>query len=205
MRTPNSTGPDAGKPVGDLTEAEAAAELERLAQEIARHDGLCYRQDAPEISDAAYDALRQRNAEIEARFPTLKAPRQSLPAHRRSAGGGVRQGAAQGADAVARQCLRRRGGGGFHRPRAPLPGARCRGAGGGGGRAQDRRPLHLAHLRGGPPRAGSHARRRRGGENVTANVATIRQVPQRLKGKGVPDRIEVRGEKSTCPTPTSRG
>ena len=32
------------------------------------------------------------------------------------------------------------------------------------------------------------------GENVTANVATIKQVPQRLKGKGVPDRIEVRGE-----------
>ncbi len=57
-----------------LSEAEAAAELARLAGEIARHDALYYRQDAPEISDAAYDALRRRNAEIEARFPDLVRP-----------------------------------------------------------------------------------------------------------------------------------
>ena len=51
--------------------AAAAAELAWLAGEIARHDALYYRHDAPEISDAAYDALRQRNAAIEARFPDL--------------------------------------------------------------------------------------------------------------------------------------
>ena len=58
-------------PVDRLSEAEAAAELERLAGEIARHDALYYRQDQPEISDAEYDALRERNAAIEARFPHL--------------------------------------------------------------------------------------------------------------------------------------
>ena len=55
----------------DLTEPEAAAELERLASEIAKHDRAYYQDDAPTISDADYDALRQRNAAIEARFPAL--------------------------------------------------------------------------------------------------------------------------------------
>jgi DNA ligase (NAD+) len=59
------------KPVDRLSEDEAAAELERLAREIAHHDELYYREDQPEISDAAYDALRERNASIEARFPHL--------------------------------------------------------------------------------------------------------------------------------------
>jgi DNA ligase (NAD+) len=54
-----------------LTEAEAVAELAALAAEIARHDALYHGQDAPEISDAAYDALIVRNRAIEARFPRL--------------------------------------------------------------------------------------------------------------------------------------
>src|SRR5215831_12543641 len=58
-------------PVENLTEEEAAAELERLAAEIARHDQLYHQQDAPEISDADYDALRKRNNAVEARFPEL--------------------------------------------------------------------------------------------------------------------------------------
>ena len=55
-----------------LTEAQAAAELARLAAEIARHGAAYHTHDAPEITDADYDALVRRNAEIEAAFPHLK-------------------------------------------------------------------------------------------------------------------------------------
>jgi len=59
------------KNVGLLTRQEAASELGRLAREVIKHDRLYYEKDAPEISDAAYDALKKRNTEIEARFPDL--------------------------------------------------------------------------------------------------------------------------------------
>ncbi|MCI5074235.1 NAD-dependent DNA ligase LigA [Oricola sp.] len=59
-------------PVVDLTEAQAVAELARLAEEIAGHDLRYHREDAPVISDADYDALKRRNLAIEARFPYLK-------------------------------------------------------------------------------------------------------------------------------------
>ena len=62
---------DDPKPIESLTKAEAKAELEQLAAEIARNDDLYHGKDAPEISDAAYDALKQRNLAIEARFPEL--------------------------------------------------------------------------------------------------------------------------------------
>ena len=70
-RKKTGAGPSHEKPVSALDETEAAAELARLAAEIAHHDELYYRKDAPEISDAEYDALRARNDEIEARFPQL--------------------------------------------------------------------------------------------------------------------------------------
>ncbi|HEX8240837.1 MAG TPA: NAD-dependent DNA ligase LigA, partial [Allosphingosinicella sp.] len=54
-----------------MTEAEAAAELGHLAFEIARHNRLYHSEDAPEISDAEYDALVRRNAELERQFPHL--------------------------------------------------------------------------------------------------------------------------------------
>jgi DNA ligase (NAD+) len=54
-----------------LPEAQAAERLAWLAEEIARHDGLYHDQDAPEISDAEYDALVRENRELEARFPGL--------------------------------------------------------------------------------------------------------------------------------------
>lgn len=62
----------AGKPVEKLTEDEAAAELERLAEVIHAADRAYYQEDDPHLSDADYDAARQRNAAIEARFPSLK-------------------------------------------------------------------------------------------------------------------------------------
>jgi len=61
----------AKKQVDELSAAEAEKELARLADEIAANDRHYYLEDAPVISDAAYDALRQRNSAIEARFPKL--------------------------------------------------------------------------------------------------------------------------------------
>ncbi len=55
----------------NLTEAEAANRLMRLAKDIARHNRLYHDQDAPEISDADYDALVRENAALEAAFPHL--------------------------------------------------------------------------------------------------------------------------------------
>src|ERR1700746_2138440 len=55
----------------DLTEAQAAGELARLAGEIAGHDRRYYQEDAPTVSDAEYDELRRRYAAIEKRFPQL--------------------------------------------------------------------------------------------------------------------------------------
>jgi len=60
--------------VEQLGEREGAAELARLAAEIAKADRAYYQEDAPTISDADYDALRQRNAAIETRFPALIRP-----------------------------------------------------------------------------------------------------------------------------------
>jgi len=54
-----------------LSEADAANRLMRLAKEIARHDKLYHDQDAPEISDADYDALVRENRELEERHPHL--------------------------------------------------------------------------------------------------------------------------------------
>ena len=61
----------ADKRADALGEAEAANRLMRLAKAIARHDTLYHDQDSPEISDADYDALVRENRELEARFPHL--------------------------------------------------------------------------------------------------------------------------------------
>nr|WP_298686866.1 NAD-dependent DNA ligase LigA [uncultured Dongia sp.] len=60
------------KPVEDLNRMEAQFELAQLAKEIAHHRALYYQKDDPEITDAAFDALMQRNEAIEKRFPKLK-------------------------------------------------------------------------------------------------------------------------------------
>lgn len=60
-------------PLETLSEAQARAELTRLADEISKHDVAYHQESAPKISDAAYDELRQRHRQIEAAFPELVA------------------------------------------------------------------------------------------------------------------------------------
>ncbi len=67
-------------PAHQLSDDEATAELAALAAEIAHHSELYHNKDAPEISDAAYDALFRRNEEIERRFPHLM--REDSPSQR---------------------------------------------------------------------------------------------------------------------------
>ena len=185
---------DAPRPVDELSEAEAEAELARLAAEIARHDRLYYAEDAPAIPDAEYDALRRRNDAIEARFPRLV--RADSPSRR--------LGAAPAA--------------GFAKVRHRVPMLSLDNA----FSAEDvaefvarvRRFLRLGeddpvevvgepkidglsislHYEGGRFTQGATRGDGTTGENVTANLRTLDDIPDRLAGKGWPDVIEVRGE-----------
>ena len=180
--------------IAALTEAEAKAELERLARTIAQHDRLYYAEDAPEISDAEYDALRQRNAAIEARFPKLTrpdSPSARVGAAPTAAFGKVRHAVpmlslgnafidADVIDFIAR--VRRFLG--LAADAAVEVTAEPK---------IDGLSLSLTYQRG---RLVQGATRGDGseGENVTPNVMTVRDIPHRLAGKGVPELIEVRGE-----------
>ncbi len=151
--------------VGELREAEAAAELARLADEIAAHDRR-YFQD--EGADDLRRRLRCAEAPQRRHRGVLSSPgaRQLAFAfgQRRRRGASRRASRRVGAwrpHALAGQRLHRRGGGRVRRPRAPLP-APGRGRGGLHRRAEDRRPLGLPALRGGRPGARRDARRRAG-------------------------------------------
>jgi DNA ligase (NAD+) len=182
------------KAVDALTEAEARAELKRLAAEIARHDALYYRQDAPEISDAEYDELRVRNAAIEKRFPALRRP--DSPSER--VGAAPVEGFGKVRHAVPMLSL----GNAFDDQEVADFLARVRRFLGLKSEQDievvaepkiDGLSISITYEDG---RLIQAATRGDGveGENVTANVTTLKQVPKRLAGRSVPDRIEVRGE-----------
>jgi DNA ligase (NAD+) len=195
--SPRQTAP---KPVADLKEAEAKAELKRLAAEIAEHDRLYYAKDAPKISDAEYDELRRRNTAIEKRFPALiraDSPSQRIGAAPSTGFGKVRHPTAMLSldNAFDDDDVRAF----FHSVRrffrAPEDLARV---------AEDSikvmaepkidgLSMSIRYERGelvlGATRGDGIT-----GEDVTANIKTLDSVPHRLKGRGWPQVIEVRGE-----------
>ena len=184
----------ADKPAADLTAAEAAQELDRLACAIAHHDRLYYQDAAPEISDAEYDALRRRNADIEARFAKLVRP--DSPSLR--VGAAPAEGFAKVAHATPMLSLDNAFGEDDLRDFV----------------ARVRRFLGLDEddaiaIMGEPKIDGVSASLRyedghftvgatRGdgatGEDITANLRTVRDLPLRFEGGDAPAVIEVRGE-----------
>jgi DNA ligase (NAD+) len=188
------------RPVELLNEDEARAELARLAAVIAHHDRLYYTQDAPEISDAEYDELRRRDAAIEARFPELVRP--DSPSRR--VGAAPATGFAKVThrvpmlsleNAFAEEDVRAFFAGirNFFRRTATEEEV-----------AEDRVEVMAepkidglsAALRYEDGRLVIGATRGDGvtGEDVTANIRTLETVPERLKGRGWPEVIEIRGE-----------
>ena len=181
-------------PIDKLTPAQAKAELKRLVVEIGEHDKRYYQEDAPTVSDAVYDALRRRNDAIEQRFPELiradspsrriGAPPAQKFAKIRHAVPMLSLGNAFSDEEVSEFVERVRR---FLR----LP--------------QDEKVAVVAEpkidglsctLRYQGGRLASGATRGDGfeGEDVTANVATITDIPNRLGGIDLPEICEIRGE-----------
>ncbi|WP_298745933.1 NAD-dependent DNA ligase LigA [uncultured Brevundimonas sp.] len=183
-----------GAAVDQLTEDQARDELARLTAELARHDALYHGRDAPEISDAAYDALKRRALEIESRFPELTmadSPSQVVGAAVSGPFAPVRHGVpmlsldnafdrGEVADFEAR--IRR-----FLKLAADQPIAFV---------AEPKIDGLSASLRyeGGALVRGATRGDGRTGEDVTANLRTIGDIPERLSDAGWPEVIEVRGE-----------
>src|SRR6185437_15077190 len=181
-------------PVEFLTERQAKAEHARLTVEIAQHDRRYYQEDAPSVTDAEYDALRRRYNAIEARFPDLRTL-ESLS---------LKVGAAPS--------------GKFKKVRHAIPMLSLDNAFADGDVAdfvaRIRRFLKLGDdekiafsaepkidglsmsLRYEDGELVTAATRGDGaeGEDVTANIKTLKDVPHHLKGSGVPKVCEVRGE-----------
>ena len=181
--------------IEQISEAEAANELMRLAKAIAHHDRLYHAEDAPEISDPEYDALVRRNAELEAAFPHLiRADSPSRKVGHEIAASPLSKVThevrmmsldnAFSADEVREWVARMRR---FLALPEDAPIAIT---------AEDKIDGLSCSLRYEHGRLVRAATRGDGqvGEDVTANVASIADIPQQLRGDGVPDVFEVRGE-----------
>ncbi|MEA2880982.1 MAG: ligase [Bradyrhizobium sp.] len=180
--------------VARLSATQAKAELARLAAEIAEHDRRYYQQDAPSVSDAEYDALRMRNAAIEARFPDLvlaESPSKRVGAAPSGRFAKVRHsvpmlslGNAFSEDDVRDFVGRIRR---FLKLSEDEPVAFS---------AEPKIDGLSMSLRYEDGELVTAATRGDGavGEDVTANVRTIKAIPHRLKGRNIPKVCEVRGE-----------
>lgn len=177
-----------------MTEAEAANRLMRLAREIARHNRLYHDQDQPEITDAAYDALVRENNAIEVAFPHLirpdspnaqvgAAPTSSLKKVRHAVrmmsldNGFSDEDIAEFVARVRRFLALPEDAPVALTAEPKIDGLSC-------SLRYEQGELVLAATRGDGTT----------GEDVTANVRTIGDIPQRLKGESIPDLFEVRGE-----------
>ena len=177
--------------IDSLIEAEAAAELATLARVIAHHDAAYHTHDAPEISDADYDALRRRNAAIEARFPALIRP--DSPSTR--IGGAPESGFAKlrhrtpmlsldnafDATEFAEFCTRAKRFLGRTQPLVFVAEPKIDGL-----------SINLTYERGHFVRGATRGDGSEG-EDVTVNLRTIKSIPDRLHGEA-PALIEIRGE-----------
>lgn len=180
--------------VEDLTRDEAAVELERLAGLIAEADAAYYQEDAPLMTDAEYDAARQRNAAIEARFPDLK--REDSPSDR--VGAAAHEGFAKAAHAAPMLSLDNA----FSDEDVSDFADRIRRFLGLSAEEEvaitaepkiDGLSLSLTYEKGKLKRAATRGNSEVG-EDVTANARTLDDIPEKLSGKGWPDMIEIRGE-----------
>lgn len=179
-------------PTDKLTQEQAAGELQRLAKLIAEHDKRYYQQDAPTVSDAEYDALRQRNNEIEARFPELI--RKDSPSKRVGAAPTGRFKKVRHAvpmlsldnafsdeevmEFVGRVVRFLK----LDEPPAFTAEAKIDGL------SLSLRYQDGALVTGATRGDGTE------GEDVTANVKTLGDIPHKLKGRNIPQIVEVRGE-----------
>lgn len=180
-------------PIDQLTETQAADELARLADELASHDLLYHRDDRPIISDADYDALKQRNVAIEARFPELV--RENSPSQRIGAAPAAQFSPVEhGTPMLSLDNA-------FSDEEASDFDARVRRFLGLGDEAVaytaepkiDGLSASLRYEKGVLVRGATRGDGRVG-EDVTENLRTIPEIPHRLAGSGWPDVIEVRGE-----------
>jgi DNA ligase (NAD+) len=186
-----------GVPVDELTRAQAQWELARLAAEIKHHDALYYQRSQPEVSDADYDALKQRNEAIEKRFPDLILP--DSPSKR--VGAAPAAGFAKVRHAVPMLSLDNAFGEEDVRdffesvrrfmkelkddPTIPIKAV-----------AEPKIDGLSATLRyeGGEFIQGATRGDGTEGEDITTNLRTVKDIPHRLAGEGWPDVLEVRGE-----------
>ncbi len=175
-----------------LTKQQAIGELKRLAEAMAQADIAYHQNDAPEISDAEYDALKKRNSEIETLFPDLK--RSNSPSNK--VGAPVSSGFSKVKHAVAMMSL----GNAFTDDDVIEFDARIRKF----LNFKDEQPLEYTaepkidglslSLRYEDGKLVQAATRGDGevGENVTANALTLKDIPAEITG--APDVLEVRGE-----------
>ena len=180
--------------VTKLTKAQAKVELKRLALELEGHDKRYYQDDAPEVTDAEYDTLRRRFNAIEARFPefvTGESPSQKIGAQPSGRFAKVRHAVPMLSldNAFAEQDV-------FDfaaRIRRFLKLADDDSIGFSAEPKIDGLSMSLRYEGGELVTA---ATRGDGavGEDVTANIRTLEDVPKKLRGRNVPDVCEVRGE-----------